>query len=187
MINKVIYSILGLLIFILIVIYMIDIFDIKEYTLNYKYKNKINIINVNTNSFKKDNIFNNIKKIYEKNNKLQEQDINQKIKNYLDKEKIKKYSINSNNIILLKGKYKVGLPDPHDELSISTVIDVEDKCVATIKTSSNFSQITVVSDSSCQYYANELKDKTIEDGKKYKNIGIIWYTFDNKIVTNENI
>ena len=186
MINKVIYFILGILITIFVIIYMMDIFSTKQYVLSYKTKNKINIITINTNQLKKDKLFNKIKEIYKNNSNLIEQDINSKIKEYLDTEKIDKYSINSNNIILLKGKYKVGIPDPYDELSVLTVVDVKDKCVATIKTSSYFTQITVISDNSCQEYANELKDKTIEEGKKYKNMDIIWYTFSKKIITNEN-
>lgn len=187
MINKIIYTILFVLILLFSIVIIKDTVIYKDYVLEYNHNNKLNIIVVRTNNLNKEHIFNRIKKIYQNNNDI-EQNINQKIKDYLLKQSVKKFSINSNDIILLSNNlYKIGLPNPNNNLEIIKIIEAKNKCIATIKADKYFSSITVISNNNCQNYALNLKDKTIDEGKNYnQNIDIIWYTFDNEIISTNN-
>lgn len=187
MLNKVIYSILGILICIFIIIIAKDNATIRDYVLNYKYKGNISIVSVSVSNISKNKIFDGIKKIYDENN-ISIQDVNNKIKEYLLKNNINKFTINTNNIILLSNdSYKIGIPDPDNDEGIIKVIEAKGKCIATLKANKYFSSITVISNDKCEDYANALKDMTIEEGKKYTDIDIIWYTFDKKIISTNNI
>lgn len=187
--NKIIYSILILLIFVLLIIFVYDKVKVKEYIKEYNYFNEITIIKIWTNK-DENKIFKDIDNIYKKNSNLEienkEEYLNNLIKEYLDSKKINKYYINMNDTILLNGEFKVGLPDPYNELNVLKVINAKDKCISTMK--NNYNSVTVISDTNCESLAMTLIQKDVNDGlnivNNMDNVEAIWYY--NKEFTKSN-
>lgn len=187
--NKIIYSILILLIFVLLIIFVYDKVKVKEYIKEYNYFNEITIIKIWTNK-DENKIFKDIDNIYKKNSNLEienkEEYLNNLIKEYLDSKKINKYYINMNDTILLNGEFKVGLPDPYNELNVLKVINAKDKCISTMK--NNYNSVTVISDTNCESLAMTLIQKDVNDGlnivNNMDNVESIWYC--NKEFTKSN-
>lgn len=187
--NKIIYSILILLIFVLLIIFIYDKVKVKEYIKEYNDFNEITIIKIWTNK-DENKIFKDIDNIYKKNSNLEienkEEYLNNLIKEYLDSKKINKYYINMNDTILLNGEFKVGLPDPYNELNVLKVINAKDKCISTMK--NNYNSVTVISDTNCESLAMTLIQKDVNDGlnivNNMDNVEAIWYY--NKEFTKSN-
>lgn len=187
--NKIIYSILILLIFVLLIIFVYDKVKVKEYIKEYNYFNEITIIKIWTNK-DENKIFKDIDNIYKKNSNLEienkEEYLNNLIKEYLDSKKINKYYINMNDTILLNGEFKVGLPDPYNELNVLKVINAEDKCISTVV--NTYNSVTVISDTNCESLAMTLIQKDVNDGlnivNNMDNVEAIWYY--NKEFTKSN-
>ena len=187
--NKIIYSILILLIFVLLIIFVYDKVKVKEYIKEYNDFNEITIIKIWTNK-DENKIFKDIDNIYKKNSNLEienkEEYLNNLIKEYLDSKKINKYYINMNDTILLNGEFKVGLPDPYNELNVLKVINAKDKCISTMK--NNYNSVTVISDTNCESLAMTLIQKDVNDGlnivNNMDNVEAIWYY--NKEFTKSN-
>ena len=187
--NKIIYSILILLIFVLLIIFVYDKVKVKEYIKEYNDFNEITIIKIWTNK-DENKIYIDIDNIYKKNSNLEienkEEYLNNLIKEYLDSKKINKYYINMNDTILLNGEFKVGLPDPYNELNVLKVINAKDKCISTMK--NNYNSVTVISDTNCESLAMTLIQKDVNDGlnivNNMDNVEAIWYY--NKEFTKSN-
>lgn len=184
--NKIIYLILSILIIILMTIVIKDNYTYKDYIKEYNYFNKIEIIKIYTNK-NPEKIFKKIDNIYKKSIENNEEYLNNLISKYLDKNNINKYYINMNDTILLKGKFKVGLPDPYDKFNILKVVTVTDKCISTYLEDNK--SITVISDKDCQKIAltlsNLSKEKGLELVNNNKNVEAIWY-IDKKITKSDN-
>ena len=200
--NKIIYSILFIIIILFITFIVSNNLKEKTYLKEYKYFDSIIIISIDTNK-NINRIFADIDNIYikyEKNNNLtdnKEEYLNKKIEAYFKEKKIDKYTINMNNIILVSNDtVKIGLPDPDDELNILKVIEVKNSCVATISPfnvgfkNEEFKSISVVSKDNCETMAKKIYNMSLNDGQKLVNnnddIEAIWYTKNNEFVKSNN-
>ena len=203
-INKIIYSILLILIILFIILIVSNKFKEKTYLKEYNYFNSIIIISIDTNK-DVNKIFNDIDNLYKKYEKkldsnlenTKEEYLNKKIATYLKQKGIDKYTISMNNIVLVSNNtFKIGLPDPDDELNILKVIKVKNSCVVTISPynddfkNEEFKSISVVSKYNCEQRAKNLYKMSLKDSqelvKKQDDIEAIWYTKDNKIIKSNN-
>lgn len=188
--NKMIYIILLIMIIFLSFFIIKDKFIYKDYIKEYNYFNKIEIIKIYTNKNPK-KIFYEIDKILKENSNIDIDNnkdyINNIISEYLNKNNIKKYYINIDDTIMLKGMFNVGLPDPYDKYNILKIITVKDKCISTYLDKNK--SITVISNNNCQNISITLSKLSIDDGLKIVNndnsIEALWY-IDKKITTSNN-
>ena len=192
--NKIIYSILIILVILFIGMILFNNLKIKSYTKEFNYFDEITIITIYTNK-NANKIFKNIENIYKKNKKTsidnKEEYLNDLVAEYLKSQNINKYTINMDDTILVSDSdFKVGIADPNDELSVIKIINVNDKCISTIKSSEYFKSVTVVSNSNCQTLANKLTKLSVDEGIKYidglNDIEAIWYTNNSKFKSSNN-
>ena len=184
--NTIIYSILA----ILIVYIGLNTFKLKEYTKIYKYYNETIIVKIWA-LYEPNKTFDDINKIYLNNNDLiideKEEYLNNLVKKYLDKNHYNKYIINMDNTIILSdNSFKVGLPDPLDDLKVSNIIKAKGKCISTyIKAKSS---VSVISNNNCEKIAHSLLNndinKEINYINKMKDVDAIWNINGNYYTSN---
>lgn len=184
--NTIIYSILA----ILIVYIGLNTFKLKEYTKIYKYYNETIIVKIWA-LYEPNKVFDDINKIYLNNNDLiideKEEYLNNLVKKYLDKNHYNKYIINMDNTIILSdNSFKVGLPDPLDDLKVSNIIKAKGKCISTyIKAKSS---VSVISNNNCEKIAHSLLNddinKEINYINKMKDVDAIWNINGNYYTSN---
>lgn len=107
------------------------------------------------------------------------------IRNYINKNKITDYMINTSKTMISKGKHKVGLEDPFHPENIYQIIDFNNKalCMDFSLIDKN-TLITVISEKyeECVSILHELQTKNIEEGKEYirnKKLTVLWYQKDS--------
>lgn len=186
-INTIVYSILV----ILVVFLCLNIFVVREYTKTYKYYNETIIIKIWA-LFEPKKAFKDINQIYLDNNDLimdeKEEYLNNLVKKYLDKNHYNKYIINMDNTIILSdNEFKIGLPDPIDDLKITKVIKAKDKCISSYLKGKN--AVTVISKKECEKIAHSLLNKDIKEEIEYinnlKDVDAI-FNIDGNFVRSKN-